>query len=498
MTRNSIIGKSLSLLTDAFQEGVHSVLPHLLIPKFVRRENESLLVGHRAYKLNNNVHLVGFGKAVITMIKPIEDMLRNSNSSSHLVSGVVSVPWKIQESIQNVELLPDNHSCVEIMEGAKNNIPDHDAFDAAKKILNVVQDLKLEDLLIVLISGGGSALLPMPIPPITLEEKSSIVRQLSTAGADIVELNTVRKAISAVKGGKLAENTKATIISLILSDVIDSSLDIIASGPTVPNTDHPGKAMEIISKYNVIISPDVRHVMSNQLRSENVDFPDASNNVIGDNKLALEATRRFFKQKQRDCHPIVVTSSLKGEAAMIGHSIVLLSKEIIDGYRCGHIDITPSLLLDLHVERHANFIEEISRCVTEKLPLCLLFGGESTVEVKGTGVGGRNQEMVLAATIHMKTELPRVPEDQEPLVVLLSAGTDGLDGPTTAAGALTYWTPQRCLYDDALDEDVRPERYLARNDSHSFFRKLSSGKYLVQPGHTGTNVMDLQMLYIRP
>lgn len=391
------------LLRGAYQSAVRAVLPQLLIPKYIRRTGDTLLVGKDTLRLNRNVHVVGFGKAVINMVKPIEDILKIDEKTSHLVSGVLSVPVGLRSSVKDANLLPDKNSPIQIYEGALHNVPDEAAYIAAKRILDLAVCLRPDDLLIVLISGGGSALFPIPMYPFDLAEKQELVKQLSNAGADIVELNTVRKALSAVKGGKLATKTKARIISLILSDVVNSPLDIIASGPTVPNTDNPQKTLNVLRKYNIKIPATVHEVLSNQAKANHKDWSHVTNYIIGDNSTALLGAAQYLKSNQSSGNTTVkiVSSALIGNSAEVGRSLAELGHLVSLGYTGEHIDINTTLLTDLCVEDETEFVEIVNLCVADRVPLCLLFGGETTVRVRGTGHGGRNQEMVLAAAIHL-------------------------------------------------------------------------------------------------
>ncbi|XP_064115359.1 glycerate kinase-like [Macrobrachium nipponense] len=492
-------------IRTAFSEGINSVQPWELIKKFVRRENGTLVVNNKKHELHHNVYIVGFGKAVIGMVRPLEDLLKDSDSSSHLKGGILSVPFGIQDTFSGrSRLLPTSDSVIEILEGAKNNIPDESAFTSARKICSLVQSLSEKDLLIVLISGGGSALLPYPLAPTTLEEKQDIVKTLSRAGADIIELNTVRKALSATKGGKLAAMTKAQTVSLILSDVINSPLDMIASGPTVVNRDSVGAALNILSKYSVSIPYHTKAVLENAAAFSQ-ELPHVTNVLVGSNEAALTAVATSFLQKARgtDCS-MILSSCLQGEASDIGKKMSEFVA-VITSILCGSGDtdmLRETLFTDLCIgsRERVRFIDLLEKVSKDQCPICLIFGGETTVHVKGTGLGGRNQEMVLSYSIHMEKVMEESAFSGE--VLFLSGGTDGIDGPTDAAGAITYWSSIspgfRSQLQEAEQQDLNPEAYLQNNDSYTYFSLLSNGYYLLKPGHTGTNVMDIQILMIYP
>ncbi|KAA0201970.1 hypothetical protein HAZT_HAZT007248 [Hyalella azteca] len=455
----------LTVLRNAYLAGVASVLPEALVPKLVKRLGNNLKVGQTVHPLNSNCYIIGFGKAVINMVKPVEDILRNADGSSHLLDGVISVPYGIQNTIKDCNLLPDKSSKVRVYEGAKNNMPDEHALTATREIITLVEALKSSDLIIALISGGGSALLTLPKPPVTLEEKQNIIQTLNRAGADITELNTVRKLLSEVKGGNLALKTRARIITLILSDVINSPLGIIASGPTVPNEDTREDLTKIFSKYDIQMPPSVMQALSDYKPSCTDDFGHVSNFLMGDNNVALDAARKSIQTSLgEECCTVVVSSSLRGEASSVAETMAMLCHLILKGYdKCARENLisTPEfdeekmsvekrfdfqgisfaqLISSLFVSDADQLISDIGSSIVARKPCCLLFGGETTVRVVGTGIGGRNQEMVLAMMIHLHKVLHD--EQLSGHVAFVSAGTDGIDGPTDAAGAGTYWTPQ--------------------------------------------------------
>ncbi|XP_064115365.1 glycerate kinase-like [Macrobrachium nipponense] len=495
--------ENFARLRTAFSEGINSVQPWELIKKFVRRENGTLVVNNKKHELDHNVYIVGFGKAVIGMVRPLEDLLKDSDSSSHLKGGILSVPFGIQNAFSSrSHVLPRSDSVIEVLEGAKNNIPDESAFASARKICSLVQTLSEKDLLIVLITGGGSALLPYPLAPTTIAEKQDIVKSLSRAGADIVELNTVRKALSATKGGKLAAMTKAQTVSLILSDVINNPLDVIASGPTIVNEDPLGAALNVLSKYSVSIPYHTKALLE-KATAFSQELPHVTNVLVGSNEPALTAVATSFLQDGTDCS-MILSSCLQGKASDIGKKMSELAA-VITSILCGSGDtdmLRETLFTDLYIGsrervRFINLLEKVSK---DQCPICLIFGGETTVHVKGTGLGGRNQEMVLSYSIHMEKAMEESAFSGE--VLFLSGGTDGIDGPTDAAGAITYWSSTspgfRSQLQEAKQQGLNPEAYLQNNDSYTYFSLLSNGYYSLRPGHTGTNVMDIQILMIYP
>lgn len=496
--------ENVSKIWKVFMAGVDSVHPKQIVKNFVRREGDKLTVGNVQYDLKNNVYVVGFGKAVIGMVNPIEQALKISGNTSHLQKGILSVPVGIQETL-GVYVSADTRNIIEYLEGAANNIPDENAFTASKRIVSLAQSLKEQDLLIILMSGGGSALLPYPVSPLTLQEKCDIIKSLSRGGASIYELNTVRKALSVTKGGGLAQMTRAKIVTLMLSDVIGNRFDTIASGPTMVNTDPPGTALQILQKYNISITDNLSQALQTKSMQNFTEFFHVNNNIIGSIEIALSTIETSLNEHgDFPSHALVLSSSLTGEAAQVGASMAELAAAltgVIHGNQQGEDFLSEKVLQELCIDNKKKDIlkDVVAKCHQLQCPLWLIFGGETTVTVTGTGRGGRNQEMALSASINLEKKMKGSSFKGE--VVFMSGGTDGIDGPTDAAGALTYWTSQKSTGSQVLEarkQDLVPESFLQDNASYDYFSRLSSGKYLFKPGHTGTNVMDIQILLINP
>lgn len=280
----------------------------------------------------------------------------------------------------------------EVYCGAKNNIPDDASFAASQKIVELVRSCTRNDLLIVLISGGGSALLPFPIPPVTLEEKKLLIKTLSKAGCTINELNTVRKRLSLVKGGGLVQMCNAgKIVSLIISDVLGSPLDIIASGPTVKNLDPPDAAWNVIMKYGVhdVITKNLSTVLKREPCNANQrQFDKVTNFIIGDNQIALEAAANAATKC--GLHPFIITSEMSGEAAEIGYDLATLAEAFALCIRQTPPDIPtvrPNVETILRIFKQNKWSTEgvIPEIFEEHAKankgICLLFGGETTVKV---------------------------------------------------------------------------------------------------------------------
>jgi hydroxypyruvate reductase len=289
-------------------------------------------------------------------------------------------------------------------------------------------------LLICLISGGASALMPAPAPPITLVEKQETTRRLLASGATIHEINTVRKHISQIKGGQLAKlASPATVLALILSDVIGDDLDVIGSGPTVADRSTTADAMRIFEKYALPRLP-LHETPKSLERVENL--------IVGNNRQAIDAAAK--EARALGYRTLVLSTCIEGETRDIASMHAAIVKEILANAR------------------------------PVRRPACILSGGETTVTLQGTGLGGRNQEFVLAAAIALEGFGP---------FTVFSAGTDGIDGPTDAAGAVADH--------HTIARGPGPRSFLAGNDSYHYFERLNA---LVKTGPTGTNVMDVRIL----
>ncbi|OQR68947.1 glycerate kinase-like [Tropilaelaps mercedesae] len=452
-----------------FRAAVYAVEPQALMRRKVHVINDklhfkvgSLDATSRVYEPNHNIYVCGMGKAVAPMAAQLQNLLW-----PHIQQGIISIPVGFTHLAQLLKKPWLPKYPIEVLEGAKGNIPDEASLSASQKIIAMIEPLSETDILFVLISGGGSALAPLPKTPLTLPEKQALIHKLSSSGASIEEINTVRTRLSALKGGKLLARTRARVISLILSDIIGSPLHLIASGPTVlPLTKgDTEEAIEILRKYNIDVSTHLAEIMN---RSSSISIPTAKveNHIIGSNVVALEAAKQ--EALSLGYHVVVATDRLIGEARNVGQGIAKIA--------------THGDTFDLNVS------EEV-RQQLKNLPhdsvICVLFGGETTVKVTGSGVGGRNQELALSAAIALNGHRRDV--------VLLSAGTDGIDGPTDAAGAVvdqkTISLYKRlCVAENKTDASS----YLANNDSYNFFKGIHDAHFKI--GHTGTNVMDIQVL----
>lgn len=443
-------GRAAALREDAtaiFRAALDAVDPAAAIRRHLTRRGDRLQVGERAYDLGRvrRVLVVGAGKAGAPMAAAVEEAL-----GDRITGGLVTVkaghggPTRI----------------VRIHEAA-HPVPDAAGLAGAQQILALLRGTSPEDLVIALISGGGSALLPLPAPGITLEEKQQVTKQLLACGATIREINAVRKHISAVKGGRLAQAAApAQVLTLVLSDIVGDPLDAIASGPTAPDETTFAEALAVLDRYGIraAVPPAVREYLEAGAAGRVPETPKPGDplfqrvhhQIVANNAQALEAAAAAAAA--RGYRTLILASGIQGEAREVGK-------------------VLAALVLEVRATGHPL-----------EAPCCLVAGGESTVTIRGAGKGGRNQEMALAAALAI--------EGAEGLL-FFSAGTDGTDGPTDAAGAMAdgQTVPQ------ARAAGLDPARHLAENDAYPFFRALGD---LVLTGPTRTNVMDVHLLLAAP
>ncbi len=437
-----------------WQAGVAAVNSERLVANVVRRDGQFLIIaGHPidVRKLHRLV-VVGAGKAGAGMATAMEEAVGDDIRDAKL-TGWVNVPANCVRPLRRIHLHAARPAGV--------NEPTSEGVAGSRRILDFVSQLGPADVCVVLLSGGGSALLPAPADGITLQGKQAVTRVLMHAGATIQELNTVRKQLSRIKGGRLARASRAGLtIALIISDVIGDPPEIIASGPTVPDVSTPTDALKILHRLTVDkddIPANVWRFLQQHARTEAkpASFPKMVKTVvIGNNALALEAASTMAKQLGYHGHSL--GSNNAGEARQVGIELAKLGVAIRD---------------------HAHTIPK---------PACVLSGGEPVVHVVPSTQprkGGRNQELVLAGMQHLW-------EDGMTDIALLSGGTDGEDGPTDAAGALA----DAAILSQAKSRGLHPDEFLAINDSYHFFEPLNG---LLITGPTHTNVMDLRVLLIR-
>ncbi|MBU0928519.1 MAG: glycerate kinase [Spirochaetes bacterium] len=402
----------------------------------------------------DRIFATGMGKASAKMAAGLELAL-----GERLSGGLVAVKEGHVEPLERIRLVESGHP-----------VPDSRSIAAASAILGLGPSLGTtlteRDLVVVLVSGGGSSILCAPADGLTLEDKASATKALLGCGATINEVNCVRKHLSAVKGGRLAAAlAPASVLTLVLSDVIGDDLDAIASGPTVPDPTTFADALEIVRRYG--IEGELPAAVAERLRSGSVGGPGAPADTPKPGSAAFARSRTLLVGTNR-----LALAAAEAEAARLGYGTLVLSSRIT-----GEAREVASVFLGIGKDVAASDFPV-------RKPACVIAGGETTVTLRGGGKGGRNQEMALA----FLSALGRSPKDGEGLT-FLSGGTDGNDGPTDAAGAVV----DAALYRSAAAAGLDPEASLAANDSNGFFSQAGG---LVVTGPTNTNVCDVQVLLV--
>lgn len=476
-------------LREIFQAALGSVQTSNLIQTSVKLKTseesgkQTLTIVDRSFELKKPVYIIGFGKAVFAMASELLNVLGDK-----VERGILTIPAGTHEvskmalGTKKEQLFAEKF---EVFEGAYHNLPDEYAMKGAKKIYDLVESLDYDDVLIVLISGGGSALLPLPKEGVTLDEKILLTRELFNRGAGIFEVNCVRKKLSIFKGGGLARIAyPAKVYSLILSDVVGDSLDIIASGPTAPHVaSQCMNVLSVLNKYELLdgLSRNLKTVVSHEETQETTAstlrvFRNVKNFVIGNNSLACTAAAQ--KAQKLGYYADVVTTRIDGKVPDVAEFYL----EIVKYFKYKSRPI-------IAINRYQDLLDPMVMVAFEKMkysragdPLCLIFGGEPTIVVGGKkGKGGRN--------MHLALELAMILEgDDSEGIYFLSCGTDGIDGPTDMAGAIAPvgLTPEE-------KEQAKP--YLENCDTYNYFKEKKPD-YLIRTGHTGTNVMDIHILII--
>lgn len=430
---------------EIFRAGLQAVDPVDAIKRFVKLESGTLTVGSSRYALDDfqHIYVVGGGKASASMAKALEDVL-----GDRITQGWVNVKYE--------HLAPTD---IVTIHEAGHPVPDEAGVLGTQKLIELLKPCTEKDLVLCVISGGGSALLPAPAEGISLEEKQAVTKSLLRCGATINEINTIRKHISAIKGGQLARiAAPATLISFMLSDVVGDPLDIIASGPSVPDENNFEECLAVLDKFELRdeipasvldrLTQGYAGAIEDTPKPGDPLFEKTQNIIIASNALAAQAAAD--KAKELGYHAMILSTCIEGETKEVAKVHTAILKEVLQSGN----PLAP--------------------------PACIITGGETTVTIQGEGLGGRNQEFVLAAA----DEIAGLQN-----VVVLSAGTDGTDGPTDAAGALADGQTISRAEELQLDSFV----YLQQNDSYHFFDALGD---LLKTGPTNTNVMDLRILLV--
>ncbi len=428
------------------QAAIEAVKPERVIQRKVRLENARLTVDSLQLELKDfeKTYVVGAGKASALMAREMENLL-----GEKLFYGVVTVKYGHGAPCRKIRILEAGHPVL-----------DENGLNATTQILQTADGAGDKDLVFCLLSGGGSALLEKLPAGLTLKDVQKVFQLLLGSGANIEEINVVRKHLSLVKGGQLARAVApATCVSLILSDVIGDPLPSIASGPTSPDPSTFGDAWKIMERYGLIdqLAAGVRDYFRKGCDGQVAETPKAGdplfekvyNIILGNNLDALYVARQ--KAESLGFNTLILSSRIQGEAREVAKVLAGMAQEILS--------------TGLPVSR----------------PACLLLGGETTVTLKGSGIGGRNQELALAALLAMKN----VPETH----LIFSCGTDGSDGPTDAAGGMAY----PAMWEKVREQNLDPAVFLQDNNAYPFLQKTSG---LIITGPTGTNVMDIMAVLI--
>lgn len=428
---------------DIIEYGLESADPYRAVVTSLRISDNIIYVRDTMVKVRGRIHVIGFGKASRRMADAMYDVLGN-----RIAGGIVISP-EGSGYIGPIEIVKGDHP-----------IPGNNTLKSSQRVLEYLQNNVYEDdTVFILISGGGSALFEVPERNVSLDDVGRLAKELMRRGADIFELNTVRKRFSRVKGGKLLRYIRArNIVSLIISDVIGDRLDTIASGPTAPDETSYGDVYSILTRRGLwnempetmrsIIEAGLRGELPDTPKSGDPIFSNVHNIIIASNAIALESMAR--KAEEYGFKSLILTSMVEGEAREVGKVIASIIKNIL----------------------------AYSRPVEK--PVAILIGGETVVTVRGKGVGGRNQELCLSLAVSIK--------GLETVAVCM--GTDGIDGISPAAGAIV----DGYTIDEGYRLGLDPIAYLENNDSYTYFSKINRA---IITGYTGTNVNDVLLALIR-
>ena len=424
-----------------FHAAVKAVQPSYLLPQHIilDKQNLSILGAAHALQSIGNIYIIGAGKAAAAMAVEIEKIL-----GDNIADGVVTTKYR--------HSLPTSH--IKIIESA-HPVPDDNCDLAVQKTLNLLKTTTEKDIVICLISGGASSLWCDVPASLTMANLQNTFDLLLKCGADIQEMNTVRKHLSQIKGGQLLRHTKAKIYSLVISDVVGDDISAIASGPTVPDPSTFKDAKAILSKYNLIdkvpeaivnyIEKGISGNIKETLKAGDPVFNNSKSIIIGNNQVALEAAKFTAEQL---------------------------------GY---HVEVNSELIVGDAVEEAEKLLAKALNSKNSK-PTCQLQGGETTVMITGQGKGGRNQHFALSALMHFSEDIKKI--------TILSGGTDGTDGPTDATGAVV----DHSSFKKAQDLQLNFNKYHTDQDAYNFFNQTDD---LIITGPTQTNVMDVMFALIQ-
>jgi hydroxypyruvate reductase/glycerate 2-kinase len=426
-------------MTAIVRDTIAATLPTNMVREKLKLERGALKIAGKTFMLpeGRGVHLFGSGKAAVETARAVREMLGEKFAEGFVVSNYPA-------SLDGVEVFESSHPVLT-----------EKSVRAAEILMDRIARLAADDFFIYVLSGGSSALIEKPVPPISLQDMQSLTKGLLANGVPIEEINIVRKHLSLVKGGRLGRLAKARGVVLVVSDVIGDDLGAIGSGPLYFDRSTFADAQEIMKKYRLwdAVPAAIKKVIERGLSGQLDDTPKSANPqvehfIIDSNIHALRKAQENAERLGVPAH--IMTSRLRGEAREVARAMVAIGEEMI---ATGQPFAPPALLL---------------------------FGGETTVNLRGGGRGGRNQEMALAI-------LDEIRENSR--FTFFSLGTDGIDGNSDAAGAIVDWGS----WEKALSLNLNIDQYLSRNDSGSFFEQTGD---LIRTGPTGTNVMDITALMI--
>ena len=424
-----------------FDSAVESVLPDRLIACSVSLSKTGLHIHDAVHTLrpDQKIHVFGSGKASAGMAQSLLAILQD-----RVAGGVIVTNQKPDEDLYPLLVIQGSHP-----------VPDEKSIRGAEQLIDGLSGLNSEDFFIYLLSGGSSALIEKPRDPITLSEMQKTTRLLLHNSVPIQQVNAVRKHLSVVKGGRLGQGTKASGVVLVISDVIGDDLSVIGSGPLYYDQTRFTDCRHILENSAIWdkIPASVREIIISGEKGDILETPKQQNPAIshyllGTNRTALERARQTAEESGLNSY--ILSSTMEGEAKDVAKVLTSIAK---------------------NVNTYGEPFQP---------PVCLLFGGETTVSVRGGGRGGRNQELALAA-------LAEIGEQDN--ILLLSGGTDGIDGSSSAAGAIA----DSCFYKEGEKLGLSIDRFLAENNSNAYFEAVGG---LLQTGLTGTNVMDVTLLIV--
>lgn len=478
------------------REAIRAVNPYTAIQSCVKREGNILKVSDSSWDLAeyDEIVLVGFGKASSAMATAVLQRIYGDTNDDQGREEINAEKSTVRLPCSGVVICKDDHATapeldvlkehgVEVLD-ASHPVPDARSVHAADRLMQVVADrASPKTFLICCISGGGSALFCRPTPPLTLQDLQHVNSRLLASGMSIQEMNVLRKRLEVGKGGRLAAKCyPSQLLTLVLSDVVGDPLDLIASGPTVCDTSTWEEAWQIVGRYRLhdqlpgavmdMLRQGRDGILEDSPSSDHPVFDTSRTVLVGNNRLAVEAAARTAQSL--GYHPVILGTEIEGEAKEVAHVYTAMAKYLQQSY-----------------SQHHQQRQGLPLCfsVVPSLPAALIAGGETTVSLTpDSGKGGRNQELALAAALQLCSMKLRN-------VVLASAGTDGGDGPTDAAGAVVDATTVHSSLSGAIDA-------LSTHNAYPYLdalrREGETELPLIKTGPTGTNVADICVTLVQP